>query len=56
MFCCILGEAAVDEFFIRDLHLNFHSFLGFRNENRSLVKTIMPLPATLPLAIGLNCF
>ena len=43
-------------FFIQDLHLNFHSFLGFRHGSGSSVKTIMPLSAILPLAIGLKCF
>ena len=57
MFCYILGETAVDgDFFIQDLHLNFHSFLGFRHWNGSSVKAIMPLSATLTLAIGLECF
>ena len=56
MFCSILGEAAVDEFFIQDLHLNFHSFLGFQHGSDSSVKAIMRLSATLPLAIGLKCF
>ena len=36
--------------------LNFHSFLGFRHGSGSSVKAIMPLPTTLPLAIGLKCF
>ena len=40
-------------FFIQDLHLNFQ---GFRHGNSSSVKAIMPLSATLPLAIGLKCF
>ena len=43
-------------FFIQDLHLNFHSFLGFRHGSRSPVKAIMRLSATLLLAIGLKCF
>ena len=43
-------------FFIQDLHLNFHSFLEFQNGNDSSVKAIMPLSATLTLAIGLKCF
>ena len=42
-------------FFIQDLHLNFHSFLGFQRGSGSSVKAIMPLSATLPLAIGLKC-
>ena len=54
MFCYILGEAAVDEFFIQDLQLNFHSFLGFQRESGSSVTAIMPLSATLPLVIGLK--
>ena len=57
MFCYILGEAAVDEvFFIQDLHLNFHSSLGFQHGSGSSVKAIMLLSAALPLAIGLNFF
>ena len=56
MFFYILGEAAVDEFFlsffIQDLHLNFHSFLDFQHRNGSSVKAIMRL---LPLAISLKC-
>ena len=56
MFCFNLGEAAVDEFFIQDLHLNFHSFLGFQHGSGSSVKAIMLLSAALPLAIGLNFF
>ena len=40
MFCYILGKAAVDEFFIQDLHLNSHSFLGFQHGNGSSVKAI----------------
>ena len=57
MFCYILGETAVDEFFfIQDLHLNFHSFLGFQHSTGSSVKAIMRLSATLRLAIGLKCF
>ena len=43
-------------FFIQDLHLNFYFLKGFRHGNGFPVKAIMPLTATLPLAIGLNCF
>ena len=43
-------------FFIQDLHLNFHSFLGFQHGSGASVKTIMLLSAALPLAIGLNFF
>ena len=44
-------------FFIQDLHLNFHSLLGFfQHGSGSSVKVIMPLSATLPLAIGLKIF
>ena len=51
MFCYILGEEAVDEFFfIQDLHLNFHSFLDFQHGSGSSVQAIMLL---LTLAIGL---
>ena len=41
-------------FFIQDLHLNFHSFLGFQHGSGLSVKAIMLLPAALPLVIGLN--
>ena len=43
-------------FFIEHLHLNFHSLLGFQYGSGSSIKAIMPLPATLPLAIGLKFF
>ena len=43
-------------FFIQDLHLNFHSFLGFRHGSGSPVKTVMSLSARLPSAIVLKCF
>ena len=52
MFCFNLGEAAVDEFFIQDLQLNFHSFLGFRHGSGFSIKAIMSLSAALPLAVG----
>ena len=52
VFCYILGEEAVDEFFIQYLHLNFHSLLVFQHGNGSSVKATMPLSVTLPLAIG----
>ena len=38
---------------LQNLHLNFHSFLGFQHGSGSSVKVIMQL---LPLAIGLKCF
>ena len=51
----ISEEAAVDEFFIQNLELNVHSFLDFcQHGSGSSVKIIMPLPATLSLAIGLK--
>ena len=56
MFCFNLGEAAVDEFFVQDIQLNFHSFLGFQHGNGSSIKAIISLSAALPLAIGLNFF
>ena len=56
MFCFNLGEVAVDEFFIQNLHLNFYSSLGFQHGSGSSVKAIMLLSATLPLAIGLIFF
>ena len=40
-------------FFIQDLHLKFHSFLGFQHGSGSSVKAITLL---LPLLIGLKCF
>ena len=43
-------------FFIQDLHLNFHSFLGFQHGSGSSVKAIMPRSASLPLVTGLKCF
>ena len=43
-------------FFIQDLHLNFHSFLGFQHGSGLSVKAIMLLSAALPLAISLNFF
>ena len=47
MFCCILGEAAVDEL--------FYSIFTFI-QHGSGSSAIMPLSATLPLAIGLKFF
>ena len=42
VFCFSLGEAAVgDEFFIQDLQLNFHSFLGFQHGSGSSIKAMM---------------
>ena len=41
MFCYIFGETAVDKFFIKYLHLKFHSFLGFQHGSGSSVKAIM---------------
>ena len=55
MFCYVLGWAAV-EFFIQYSHLNFHSFSRFQHGSGLSVKAIMPLSATLPLAIGLKFF
>ena len=43
-------------FLIQYIHLNFHSFLGFQHGSSSSVKAIMPLLATLPLAIGFKFF
>ena len=56
MFSHILGEAVVDKFLVQYLHLKFHSFLVFQRGSGSSVKAIMPISATLPLAIGLNFF
>ena len=43
-------------FFVQDLHVNFHAFLGFQHGSGSSVKAIMLLSAALPLGIGLNFF
>ena len=43
-------------FFIQDLDLNFHSFLGFQRGSGSSIKGIMLLSGTLALAIGLKFF
>ena len=43
-------------FFVQELHLNFHSVLGFQHGSGSSVKAIMPLSPTLQLAIGLKYF
>ena len=43
-------------FFIQNLQLNFHSFLGFQHGSGSSIKAIVLLSATLLLAIGLNFF
>ena len=43
-------------FFIQDLHLTFHSVLGFQHGSGSSVKGIILLSAALPLAIGLILF
>ena len=50
MFCFNLGEAAVDEFFVQDIQLNFHSFLGFQHGNGSSIKAIMPLSANITIS------
>ena len=56
MFYYILGKAAVDKFFfIQDLHLNFHSFLGLEMEIRS-VKEIMSLSANITISDWLEMF
>ena len=60
MLTCVLlyferSIGAVD-FWSQDLHLNFHSFLGFQHGSDSSVKSIMRLSTTLPLAISLKCF
>ena len=57
MFCYILGEAAVDEFFYSrfTFKLSFF-FLSFQHGSDLSVKAIMLLSAALPLAIGLNFF
>ena len=50
MFC---EKQQLMRFFIQDLNLDFHSFLGFENGSGSSIKAIMPLSATLRLAIAL---
>ena len=55
MFCYILEEAGVDELLYSRCTFNTSIlFLGFRHRSCSSVKAIMPLSATLPLAIGLG--
>ena len=44
----IFSEKRLMRFFIQDLHLNFHSVLGFRHGSGSSVKAIIPLSAILP--------
>ena len=57
MFCYILGEAAVDDFFNSRFTFKLLFFLGFfQHGSGSSGKAIMPLSATLPLAIGLKNF
>ena len=55
-FVLIWEKQQLMSFFIQDLQLNFHSFLGFQHGSGSSVKAIMLLSAALPLAIGLNFF
>ena len=43
-------------FFIQDLHLTFHSLLGFQHGSGMSVKAILPLSAILPFVINLKCF
>ena len=56
IFFKLRGCKTLMGFFIQDLHLNFHSFLGFQHRSGSSVKAIMLLSTALPLAIGLNLF
>ena len=42
-------------FFIQNLHLNFHSFIGFQFGSGSSVQAIIAISTTLPWAIGLKC-
>ena len=56
MFCFNLGVAAFDDFLYSRFTLKLHSFLGFQYGSGSSIKAIMPLSATLPLAIGLEFF
>ena len=55
-FVLIWEKQQLMSLLFQDLHLNFHSFLGFQHGSDSSVKAIMRLSATLPLAIGLKCF
>ena len=43
-------------FFTQYLYLKFHSFSAFQHGSDLLVKGIMPLSATLELAVGLIFF
>ena len=52
-FVLIWEKQQLMSFFIQDLHLNFHSFLGFQHESGS---SVMAIVRQLPLAIGLKCF
>ena len=52
-FVLIWEKQQLMSLLFQDLHLNFHSFLGFQHGSSSSVKVIMRL---LPLAIGLKCF
>ena len=52
-FAIFWGKKQLLSFFIQDLHLNFHSFLGFQHGIGSSVNVIMRL---LPIATGLKCF
>ena len=56
MFCYILGEAAVDEFFNLRFAIKISFFLGIQHRSRSSVTGITSLSATLPLVIGLKIF
>ena len=53
-FVLIWEKQQLMSFLFKIFHLNFHSFLGFQNGSDSSIKAIIPLSATLPLAIGLN--
>ena len=55
-FWHILGEAAVDEIFRSIFTFKLSLILGFQHGICSSVEAIVPLLATLPLAIGLNFF
>ena len=51
-----LAEAAVNELFYSRFTFKISFFKGFWHGNSSSVKAILPLSATLPVAIGLKCF
>ena len=51
-----MGETRVDEFCYSRFTFKLSFFLGFQHGSGLPIKAIMPLSATLPLAIGLKRF